>query len=224
MKKVVLAGVFSFVAVTGSLSAQPGYPYGAGQGYYPGSAPRAYSGSRGYAPPAARQQNPTAVLKSGMEKMLAFLRQTPAPDRLRIAAFLDQEIAPFFDFEYMGQAVAGKLYRDMSDAQRKRLEARLKEEFLGTLAARLAEYDQQQVVYLPARRGRGDRVSLSIAVQEAGPYPTRIDFRLRRTDDGWKVYDVAANNSSALAFYRNYFRQSVARGSGGAAPYRGGYR
>ena len=221
MKKVVLAGLVAAMSVSASLSAQPGYSYG--PGYHPGSAPRASYTPYGYRAPAARvaeQQDPARLLRDGMEKMLAFLRQSPPPDKLQIAGFLDKEIAPFFDFEYMARSAAGPLARDMSADQRKRLEGKLKEEFLGTLASRLSDYDKQQVAYLPARQARGgDRVTLSVAVRDAGPYPAKIDFRMRRSGDSWKVVDVAANGSSALAYYRDYFRRAVARGPAGPGPY-----
>lgn len=220
MKRVFLAGLIAAVSFSGAAFAQP--YYGPGQGYYPGRGPAAPYGYRVPAAPVAQQRNPAALLKEGMEKMLAFLRRSPVPSANEIVGFLDSEIAPFFDFAYMAQAAAGPVYREMDEGQRARLQARLKEEFLGTLASRLAEYDQQQVRYLPARRVRNDRVTLGVAIDKAGPYPAQIDFRMQRTADGWKVVDVAANGSSALAYYRNYFRRAVARGPAGSRAY--GYR
>lgn len=220
MKKVVLAGLIAAASFSSAAYAQP--YYGPGQGYFPGAAPVAPYSYRAPAATRAQQPSPAALLKDGMEKMLAFLRRSPRPGSNEIVGFLDSEIAPFFDFAYMARAAAGPVYREMDAAQRSRLEARLKEEFLGTLAMRLFEYDQQEVRYLPPRRVRDDRVTLSVAVDNAGPYPAQIDFRMQRTADGWKVVDVAANGSSALAYYRNYFRRAVARGPAGPRTY--GYR
>lgn len=223
MKRVLLAGLIAAASAGTSVLAQP--HYGPARGYAPGSAPGLPYGAYGQGAPAtapAAQPNPAALLKDGMEKMLAFLGRTPRPSAPQIVAFLDSEVAPFFDFAYMARSAAGPIYQNMDEGQRARLEARLKEEFLGTLAARLADYDQQQVRYLPPRRVRGDRVTLSVAIDNAGPYPAQIDFRLQRGADGWKVIDVAANGSSALAYYRNYFRQAMARGPAGPRPY--GYR
>jgi phospholipid transport system substrate-binding protein len=220
MKKVVLAGLIAAASFSSAAYAQP--YYGPGQGYYRGGTAAVPSGYRAPAVQRAQQPSPAVLLKDGMEKMLTFLRRSPRPGANEIVGFLDSEVAPFFDFGYMARAAAGPVYREMDAAQRSRLEARLKEEFLGTLAMRLSEFNQQQVRYLPPRRVRGDRVTLSVAVDNAGPYPAKIDFRMQRTADGWKVVDVAANGSSARAYYRNYFRRAVARGPAGPGGY--GYR
>lgn len=227
MKKVVLAGIVAGIALAGSAVAQPYYGYGPGAGsgaYYPGAPAQPPGGGYGYRgqPQVEQGENAAAVLKQGVENLLAFLRQSPPPDPMQLADFLEAEVAPAFDFTYMARAAAGPLYRNMDDARRQRLEQKLKEMFLGTLAERLAAFDQQQVSYLPPRRGRGNRATLSVVIQNPVGYPAKLDFQMRRGDAGWKVVDVAANNTSALAFYRNYFRQAMS--AGGAGPYGGGYR
>ena len=227
MKKVVMAGIVAGIALAGSAVAQPYYGYGPGTGpgaYYPGAPAQPPRGGYGYRgqPQLEQGENAAAVLKQGMENLLAFLRQSPPPDPVQLAAFLEAEVAPAFDFTYMARAAAGPLYRNMDDAQQQRLEQKLKEMFLGTLAERLAAFDRQQVSYLPPRRGRGNRATLSVMIQNPAGYPAKLDFQMLRGDEGWKVVDVAANNTSALAFYRNYFRQAMS--AGGTGPYGGGYR
>jgi len=227
MKKTVLAAVLMMVC-GGAAVAQPYAPYGSGPGmggYAPGNVPQAPYGYRMPRRPAAPAENPGALLREGVESLVAFLSQEPMPDLLKTAAFLENEIAPYFDFAYMAKASAGSMARQMDEAQMARLEGKLKELFLGALAQRVASFDQQQVVYLPPRRGRSnsDMITLSIGIQNAGGYPAQLDFRLRRGEEGWKVVDVAANGSSALAYYRNYFRQ-VATAQRSPEPYGGRYR
>ena len=57
-----------------------------------------------------------------------------------------------------------------------------------------------------ARRGA---VSVSVGVLRPGTYPAKLDFRMRRTGDGWKVYDVVANGRSASAYYRMQLNRSA---------------
>ena len=209
----------------GTALAQPGYSYGPGSGeYYQGAPSQPYGGGYGYRgqPGVAEQGTAAAALKAGMEHLLGFLRQSPPPNQAQIAAYLEAEVAPSFDFAYMARAAAGPVYRNLDNARRARLQQKLKVMFLGTLAARLSEFDQQQVQYLPPRRGSGDQATLTVLIQNQGGYPARLDFRMRRGNDGWRVVDVAANNSSALAFYRNYFSKAMSGRPGG--PYGGGYR
>ena len=111
MKKVVLAGIVAGISLAGSAVAQPYYGYGpggAGPGaYYPGAPAQPPRGGYGYRgqPQVEQGENAAAVLKQGMDNLLSFLRQSPDPAQL--AAFLEAEVAPAFDFTYMARAAAG---------------------------------------------------------------------------------------------------------------------
>ena len=45
-------------------------------------------------------------------------------------------------------------------------------------------------------------MSVSVGILRPSSYPSKLDFRMYRSDDGWKVYDVVANGRSASAYYR----------------------
>ena len=85
------------------------------------------------------------------------------------------------------------------------LEQKLKGMLLSSLGSRLGSYDNQDVRFLRPRRVGPNEVKVGIGVMRAGGYPTKIDFRFYHSKDGWKVFDISANGSSALAFYRQYF-------------------
>jgi phospholipid transport system substrate-binding protein len=139
-------------------------------------------------------------LKAGMDKLLEFLEKDE--NKLQVAAFLDKEVAPYFDFDYMAKWVAGPRYARMDEDARKALAAKLEARFLSTLANRLSDYQGQKVRFLrPRKAGRG-AVSIPVGIVRPGSYPAKLDFRMYRSDEGWKVYDVVANGRSASAYYR----------------------
>lgn len=195
----VLLGIGSVV------QAQP--PYGPRPGYY--------------AP--AQRVNPgaeaAATLREGMDELTAFLNRKETPNKLQVAAFLDGTIAPYFDFAYMAKWVAGRGYSAMSTEQRAALAASLEARFLGTLAGKLAKYKGQQVRFFRPRNGPRGAVSVPVGILRPGGYPSKLDFRMYRADDGWKVYDVMANGRSAVAYYRQQTKRSPAPGR--PAPYGG---
>jgi phospholipid transport system substrate-binding protein len=216
---VILAGA---LLVAGTVQAMP---YGTGSDPSFGYGPDSMQGQRTYyyglprqAPPG--EQNPATVLRDGLNKLVGFLKQDPKPDAARVSKFLDDEIASYFDFAYMARASAGGMYRQMDDEQRQKLQAKLREMFLTAMAQHLAAYDKQEIDFLPPRRGgqRGDEVTLPIAVRGAQGYPSELDFRLYLGQDGWKVFDVVANGSSALVYYRDYFRNALRRPGRGYGP------
>jgi phospholipid transport system substrate-binding protein len=204
------------------------YPMPPGMGgmpMMPQSAPRAGVPTRPQAQPApetapadrdaARQaiiaRSPTlqatATLKAGIDKLLEFMGQDEAPNKLQVAAFLDREIAPYFDFDYMARWVAGPAYGRMSDAQKEAMAARLEEGFLTALGGQLASYKGQQVRMLRPRKGARGSVSVNVGILRPGGYPSKMEFRMYQSDDGWKVYDVVANGRSAASYYRTRFQR-----------------
>jgi phospholipid transport system substrate-binding protein len=161
----------------------------------------------------------TATLREGLDKLTVFLNREEAPNKLQVAAFLDGTIAPYFDFDYMAKWVAGQGYSAMSTEQRAALAASLEARFLGTLAGKLAKYKGQQVRFFRPRSGPRGAVSVPVGILRPGGYPSKLDFRMYRADDGWKVYDVMANGRSAVAYYRQQTKRSPAPGR--PAPYGG---
>ncbi|OOZ00561.1 MlaC/ttg2D family ABC transporter substrate-binding protein [Solemya velum gill symbiont] len=151
--------------------------------------------------------NPAVELKQGLDTLIQFLRS--APSIAELGTYLEEKIAPGFDFEFMSQASAGPLYRYMEDDQKARLAKKMEVMFLASLAEKLAMYDNQDVAYLPPRRNRRGQVMVSVLVNNPGRYPGRIDFRMHQTKGGWKVYDVVGNGASAIAYYRSYFRKAM---------------
>ncbi len=223
------------LAAAGQAAAQygPGYGYGPGPGagYYgrtlrPAQPARPAPSVRPVQPEQPEGESPADLLRDGVNKLIGFMEREEQPGAEELARFLDKEIAPFFDFDYMTQVAAGGVYRYMTEEQRERMSAQIKEQFLGTLASRLGAFGEQQVRFLNTRIGQDGRTaSATIAVMNPGTYPARIVFRLYQAGEGWKVYDVAANGQSAVAHYRREFRrmtQSVPRGGYGPGSGPGG--
>lgn len=179
----------------------------------PGYGPRAQM--PGYPPAASASQPGTEaaqVLREGMDKLIGFLSEKEQPNKLQVAAFLDREIAPYFDFDYMAKWVAGPMWGSMSEEQRKDMASNIEARFLSTLATQLARYSGQQVRYFRPRASRGGAVSVSVGILHPGTYPSKLDFRMYRAQDGWKVYDVVANGRSAAAVYRVEFNRNAPAG------------
>jgi len=116
MKIRLMLALLSALFVTTSIHAQPPGWYGHPAG------PRAQPGA-GPAKQAAE------TLRQGIDKMQEFLGQEEKPNRLQTAAFLDREIAPYFDFDYMAQWVAGPAYARMDDKAKEALAAKVEASF-----------------------------------------------------------------------------------------------
>ncbi len=196
MKKIVTATILLALLAIAPLQTAPYYGYAQPQ----------------MRAPQMEQPGPGQVLREGMGKLLKFMRQPERPSPQAIAAFLQSEIAPYFDFAYMSKWVAGPMNRRMTEQQRAELAQSIERLLLSTLAERLASYQNQDVYSYPPRRVGENEVKVRVAILQANAYPANLDFRFYRSGNGWKVFDVTANGSSALTYYRQYFaRQRGAR-------------
>ncbi|MGD8589733.1 MAG: ABC transporter substrate-binding protein [Chromatiales bacterium] len=152
---------------------------------------------------------PGEVLREGVTKLQQFMGQQESPSAESIKAFLDVEIAPYFDFAYMAKWTAGPAYRSMNEEQLNMLEQKIKAMLLSSLSQRLGGYDYQDVRFFRPRWVAKNEVKVRMGIVRPGRYPSSIDFRFYRGESGWKVFDVSANGSSALAFYRQYFARQA---------------
>lgn len=185
----------------GAAQAQP--PYGYGPGAYP-------PGMHRHGPPESPVNQAADVLREGIDKLVAYLGEDDKPNKLQVAAYLDKEIAPYFDFDHMAKWVAGPDFAAMSEEQREAMAATLEARFLSTLATQLANYEGQRVRYFRPRMSHGGAVSVTVGILRPGSYPAKLEFRMYRGAEGWKVYDVVANGRSVSSFYRLDFQRAAA--------------
>jgi phospholipid transport system substrate-binding protein len=157
--------------------------------------------------PLYQEVGPDILLREGMTKLLRFLRTSQDLQPEQISAYLESEVAPYFDFNYMATWAAGPLNRQMDDQQRQAFSEKVKQMLLGTLAKRLTSYENQDVRFFRPRWVGDNEVKVRVGILQAGGYPASLDFRFYRSEAGWKVFDVTANGNSALAFYRRYFAE-----------------
>ena len=200
MKVKILTVVFLFVStLSHTVNAAP-YP-----SYYQG-------GNPGMAPPSATSE-PAAIVKSGIGKLTRFIRSGAARDRAQAMAFLETDVAPYFDFEYMTRWAAGPAWRNMSPEQRASMQRQLTNAFMTTLVQKLTNYSNQPIRYFTPRGQGSNDVRVSAWIMQPSGIPTKLEFRFYKSQDGWKIFDVKAAGNSAVVYYRNHFKHMYNQGS-----------
>ncbi len=182
---------------------------GAAQAQYYGPGPLA--GPRG--PMAVRQvRAPDGILRQGIGALTAYVRANGARDQDKLMAFLESDIAPYFDFAYMSRWAGGQYYRSLSDEQKVKFQNKIKRMFFGTLVEHLAAYADRRIEYSRSHeRRRGREVDAGLRLFGPRGRTTTLRFRFYRSGDSWKVFDVSANRSSAVVYYRKMVNSMAAR-------------
>ncbi|MEZ5541357.1 MAG: ABC transporter substrate-binding protein [Pseudomonadota bacterium] len=182
--------LFSLSAVTTAAPFPPGYP---------GSFPRHNADK-------LASSSPDAIVKAGVNKLTKFIRSGRAEDREQALAFMTTEVEPYFDFEYMTRWAAGPAWQQMSPQQRAFMQDQLKKSFMNTLASKLVTYTDQPIRYFTPRGQDGNDVRVSAWIMQPTGIPTKLEFRFYKNGDQWKIFDVKAEGTSAVVYYRKQFR------------------
>ena len=131
-----------------------------------------------------------------------------AADRQAARTFLDERVAPYFDFDTMARRAAGPFYQRFSRTEREAFTARLRGMFVAALAGNLAPGAPAapRVDIYPTRFLRwGDEASVLALVTSYPSAPIWMTYRFHRTPGGWKIFDAAANGFSAVSHFRAHF-------------------
>ena len=162
----------------------------------------AEAGVRGPAP-----MHPGGIV--ALTRLVDHLPPASAGDRQAARSFLDERVAPHFDFDVMARRAAGPFYARFSRTEQAAFTARLRTMFIEALAGNLTSSGTPAVTRVdiyPTRFLRwGDEASVLARVTGSPSAPIWMTYRFHRTPGGWKAFDAAANGFSAVSHFRAYF-------------------
>ncbi|HKA39316.1 MAG TPA: ABC transporter substrate-binding protein [Burkholderiales bacterium] len=165
---------------------------------------------------AAEVMSPDALAKSVTEEVLAVLRadkDIQAGNTKKVIELVENKVLPHFNFTRMTRLAVGANWRQATPEQQKVLTSEFRTLLVQTYAATLTAYRDQKVEFRPLRLQPTDTdvlVKTSI-IQPAGK-PVGVDYRMEKSDGGWKVYDVVVADLSLVQNYRGTFNAEVQKG------------
>lgn len=163
-------------------------------------------------PAHAADEAPDALVKRISGEVMAAVKADPAiqaGDVNRIIALVDSKIMPSVNFTRMTSSAVGRYWRQASPAQQKQLQDEFKTLLVRTYAGALGEVKDQTVSFRPMRsRPEDTEVVVRSEVRGRGE-PIQLDYRLEKTDGGWKIYDLNVLGVWLVETYRTQFAQEI---------------
>lgn len=135
-----------------------------------------------------------------------------AGDTVRINQIVDEVILPYVDFEKTTRLAAGRYWRQATPEQQVALVKAFRATLGRTYSGALTRVDDATSMKTLAFRGdeqAKDVVVKSQVVQHANSQPVQLDYRLEKTAQGWKIYDLNVENVWLIENYRNQFAQQI---------------
>ena len=158
------------------------------------------------------QSAPEAVIKNTVNEVLGVLKTSK--DRRVLADVIEKKVLPNFDFREMTKMAVGRHWRDATPAQQRSLEnafrALLVTTYTQALTMSPAAESQVDVRPMTVRPGDDD-VTVKTMVKDGSRKPLAVDYRLAKSGNEWKVYDVAVENLSLVTNYRSSFNSEIGK-------------
>lgn len=163
-------------------------------------------------PAPAADIAPDALVRSTVDEVLTVIRQNQ--DRQALRRLAEQKVLPHFDFKRMTQIAAGAAWRQANPAQQQALENGFRMLLVHTYtsALNLSAAGDQTVEVKPVQvKSDQNEVTVKTVAKDSGKQPIAIDYRMAKSADGWKVFDVVVENLSLVTNYRSSFTSEIGR-------------
>jgi phospholipid transport system substrate-binding protein len=184
MKKFLLVPVFAmFLAFCGSASAQ-----------------------------AVDTNSPDGMIKTITQEVLDQIKtdkNIQAGDVNEITKLVNEKILPYTDFTRTTRLVMGRNWNTATPEQQKQIVEQFKMLLIRTYSGALAQVRNQTVQYKPFRASPDDTDVVVRSVVMNNGSPVELDYRLYKTAQGWRVYDINVLGAWLIQAYQQQFNEQI---------------
>lgn len=159
--------------------------------------------------------DPATLISSAAQVMLKDIDQHRAeylkqPEKLE--AVVTRVLLPYFDTDYAGQLVLGRHWASATPEQRKRFIDGFYHSLLRSYSSAMAGFSGDRLKVLPYR-GEANATSATVRTQvrKSDGATVAVNYSLRRTDKGWKAWDVVIEGISYVKSFRDDYGAQVDR-------------
>ena len=156
---------------------------------------------------------PDVLIRDTAQEVIAIVKQDPefkAGNQKKILALVDAKVLPNFDFVRMTQLAMGKYWRRATSEQKQALVSEFRNMLVRTYTKAFTLYRDQSIEVKPLRMAADDtETTVKTRVLKSGAQPTAVDYQMKKSADGWKVFDVAIEGVSMVTSYRGTFATQI---------------
>jgi phospholipid transport system substrate-binding protein len=166
---------------------------------------------------AQPQLAPEALVRKMTDDVLEAVRADKAlqaGDRQKALALAEQKILPHVDFREAARLAVGRGWASATPAQQEQLVTEFRAMLVRIYSNAIDTYRGQTLRVFPVKMAPADtEVTVRNQYLSPGRSPVAVEYSMRKTAEGWKIYDIVVENVSLVLTYRGEFDQ-VMRKSG----------
>lgn len=152
--------------------------------------------------------DPMATVKSTVNQVVGVLQDRSAPQESRRERLL-QVVAGRFDFADMARQTLGAHWKDLTPGQQQQFVPLFTAFMEDAYLNKIEDYSGQPINFLRQSSDGSGYAQVSTSVTQPDKQAIRVDYRLKQEGNDWKVYDVAVDDISITANYRNQFNRVI---------------
>ncbi|MBV1873935.1 MAG: ABC transporter substrate-binding protein, partial [Gammaproteobacteria bacterium] len=163
---------------------------------------------------AASIDDPKAVVQSAAIRLTAQLtkqKENIEKDDTVVARLVENELMPIFDARLMSALVLNKNWKVASPDQKKEFTRLFSKILISTYSNAFSSYNGEELVFKEPiyNKLKNKAIVRSKILKESG-MPILVDYRLRKKDTGWFVYDAVIEGVGLVNSYRREMKDKVA--------------
>jgi phospholipid transport system substrate-binding protein len=156
---------------------------------------------------------PSQLIESTSTLMLKDLDANRAKyrtDKSGLYKTIDEVLLPNFDVNYAAQQVLGPSWRTATPEQRDRFVKAFYKSLLTTYGDALVEFTGDRMKILPfTGDAAATRATVRTQIRRDGGDQVAVNYSLRKTDAGWKAWDVVIEGISYVKSFQQDFGAQV---------------
>lgn len=168
------------------------------------------------AAPAMATAAPDTLVRELSNEVLNTIKADKAlasGDVNRVQKLVDEKVLPYVDFQKMTQLAVGRGWRQATAEQRAALTREFRTLLVRTYSGALSQVTDHQVKLRPFRAQPTDTdVLVGTNIVASRGDPIQLDYRLEKTDAGWKIYDVNILGVWLVENYKTQFASQINAG------------
>ena len=129
----------------------------------------------------------------------------------RVVDLVEKKIVPYIDMRRTTQLAMGRNWSKATPEQQSQLIIEFKNLLIRTYSGALSQLRDQTVQYKPLRSSPSDTdvIVRTVVIGKSDPIP--LDYRLEKTNEGWRVYDINIMGAWLIEAYRNQFANQISQ-------------
>ena len=165
----------------------------------------------------AQKETPEALVRKVTEDVLAAIKtdeKLQAGDKRKVLQLAEQKILPHVDFKAAVAMAAGRTWKTATPEQQEALAKEFRQMLIRIYSNAIDTYRGQTMKVLPVRIGTNStETTVRNQYQRPGQQPVNVEYSMRKTEEGWKIYDITVEGVSLVLTFRSEF-ENIARSSG----------